>query len=283
MKIVGANLGEQEVTYKSLSEHIFFNDERQDIVKRLEQFYLGIAEKSKRVKITPFPQENGKAIIQAGMINHRCSNSIEALTAISQYGILASEWFGIPESEREGVFCAFVDRIHYENDTDTRFRQQRARSLNRQRLKSLSNDVILFMDSMNPLMQKLLHLDYFEFERVKQQEPEKLNESYTVDEIKMFESIIEPFSYAGRDFHTNDSLPYCDWSAIPGGIPSSLINGICIKNKQYDKTYIEEVTKLFPNATIFNGELEIVYSPSKKKDEVEARKENSNGFEIEEK
>ena len=40
MKIRGANLDEKEVEYKLLSEYPFFNDERQDIVKKLEQLYL---------------------------------------------------------------------------------------------------------------------------------------------------------------------------------------------------------------------------------------------------
>ena len=37
MKIVGANLGEKEVEYKTLSEYPFFNDKRQEVVKKLEQ------------------------------------------------------------------------------------------------------------------------------------------------------------------------------------------------------------------------------------------------------
>lgn len=84
------------------------------------------------------------------------------------------------------------------------------------------------------------------------------------------DSIIEPFSPAGRDFHTKGSLPYCDWSAIPGGIPSALINGICIKNQSYENEYIEKIKSLFPNATIFNGDLEIIYAPE--------RVENQNNF-----
>lgn len=266
MKIIGANLGEKEVEYKPLSEYPFFNDKRQEVVKKLEQLYLALMEQSKKTEVRPFPQENGRAIIQPGIINHRCSNSLDALSAISQYGILASEWFGVIESEREGVFCSFVDRIHNEEDSNER-RQQRFKTLNLQRLKSISNDVVLFFDTSNPIMGKLLHLDYFEFERIKQQAPEKLYEIYSEEEIELFELIIEPFSPAGRNYHTKDTLPYCDWSAIPGGIPSALVNGICTKRNNYDKEYIEEIAKLFPNATIFNGELEVIYTPKREKNE----------------
>lgn len=266
MKINGANLGEKEVEYRHLSEYPYFKDTRQEVVKKLEQLFLRIMEESQKTEIKPFSQKDGKVIIQPGMINHRCSNSIDALRTISQFGILASEWFGVIESEREGVFCSFVDRIHDEEDSDEK-RRQRSKILNLQRIKSISNDLVLFFDDTNSIMERLLHLDYFEFEKVKQQTPEKLHELYSEEEIELFESIIEPFSPAGKNYHTKDLLPYCDWSAIPGGIPSALVNGICIKNNKYEKEYIEEITKLFPNATIFNGELEIVYEPKKEKND----------------
>ena len=34
---------------------------------------------------------------------------------------------------------------------------------------------------------------------------------------------------------------------------------------KYDKEYIEKIIELFPNATIFNGEREIIYTPKKEK------------------
>ena len=261
MKITGANLGAVEVEYKLSSEYPFFSDKRQDVVKKLEQLYLNLQEESQKNDIRPFPQNDGKVEILYGMVNHRCSNSLDSLRTLSQYGVLASEWFGQIESEREGVFCCFVDRIHEEHNSDE-VRQNRARMLNSQRLKSSGHDILLFFDDTNPVMKQLLHLDYFEYEKVKQQIPEKLTEMYSMEEIELFEQIIAPFSPCSRNFHTMNTLSYCDWSAIPGGIPSTLINGICTKNKSYDEEYIEEVAKLFPNATIFNGNLEILYTPT---------------------
>lgn len=261
MVIRGLNLGEKKVEYKPLSERKFFKSNRQAVVKKLEQLYLNILEESKETEIQQFPQKDGKAEILAGMVNHRCFSSLDSLRALSQYGILASEWFGQIESEREAVFCSFVDRIHSEEENNSR-----AEALNRQRLKSkYDHCVVLFLDSSNPIMEKLLHLDFFEYEKIKQLNPERIREMYTSEEIEIFEQIIEPFSPGGKNFHTKNILPQCDWSAIPGGIPAALVNGICTKTKVYSKEEIEKITKLFPNATIFNGELEIIYTPIKEK------------------
>lgn len=262
MKIRGANLGEKDVEYKLLSEYPFFSDERQEIVMKLEQLFLGYQEECKKTQVKPFPQNDDKVEIFPGMVTHSCSNSLESLNTLSQYGVLASEWFGQIESEREGVFCSFIDRVHKQDNSDMK-KSDRARVLNLKRLKSMSRNIILFFDDTNPVMKQLLHLDYFEYEKVKQQTPDKLTEIYTSDEIELFEHIIEPLSPGGRNFHTNDMLPYSDWSAIPGGIPSALVNGICTKSFKYDKEYIEEMARLFPNATIFNDELEILHSPLK--------------------
>ena len=59
-----------------------------------------------------------------------------------------------------------MDRIHDENDMD-KGKQAIAQRLNLQRLKSSSADVIMFFDDTNPLMQRILHLDYFEYEKIK--------------------------------------------------------------------------------------------------------------------
>lgn len=269
MRIEGLNLGSKEVKYKLLSQWPFFKGKRQEIVEKLEQLYLSFFEECKNTEIQPFPQRDGKAEVLPGMLNHRCSASLDTLKYISEYGILASEWFGQIESEREGVFCSFVDRIHSEEEHN-----RRAEILNKQRLKSkYDHCVILFLDSTNPIMEKLLHLDFFEYVKIKQLNPEQISKMYTSEEIEIFERIIEPFSPGGRDFHTKNLLPQCDWSAIPGGIPSALINGICTKTKIYSKEEIEEIAKLFPNATIFNGELEIIHTPNKEKNVQELGKE----------
>ena len=267
MILRGGNSAETEVEYRLLSEYPFFsNKRRQADVKKLEQLYLKFREESKKTNIKPFPQKDGKVEILPGMINHKCSNSLESLQGISQYGILASEWFGKIESEKEGIFCAFVDRIHQENVPDNPRKQQQAKTNNSRNLKPETPDprVLLFFDNTNPILEQLLHLDYFEYEKVKQLTPEKITEIYSQEEIELFDQIIEPFSPASKNFHINWAVPFCDWSAIPGGIPSELVNGICTRGENYDKEYIETVANLFPNATIFNGDLEILHTPKRK-------------------
>ncbi len=266
MIIEGCNLGKEEVEYKNLSDWLYFDDERQELVKKIEQLYFNILNESKCTKVARISQEDNHIVLNSGMLNHRCSNSIDSLRNISKYGILASEWFGLPESEQEGTFCAFIDRIHDEVTPADPMGSSRGAILNKQRLNATkSRHVLLFLDESNPAMQKLLHWDFFEYEKIKTECPEKLSTIYTPEEIEIFDEIIEPFSPGGKDFHKEGGmLPYRDWSAIPGGIPSTLVNGICIKTlPEYDKEYIGELLKLFPNATIFNGELEVIYTPIK--------------------
>lgn len=265
MKIEGANLGTIEAEYKLLSEGEYYTDKRQEILKRLESMYLDIVEQSKRIQVQSLPQEEGKVKLLPGMLNHKCTNSIESLRTISEYGILASEWFGELESEGEAAFCAFLSRVHEENDSKkTPMNNRMAQTENMRRL-NVGSDLVLFFDSNNPIMQKLLHLDFFEYERIKQEESDKIKSIYTDEEVQLFDELIEPESPAGRDFHLKNRIPVCDWSAIPGGIPSALVNGICTKGIEYEAEYIQELAQLFPNATIFNNNLEIIYMPKKEK------------------
>ena len=57
------------------------------------------------------------------------------------------------------------------------------------------------------------------------------------------------------------------YEEIPCGIPSRLVNGLCIKKNDYSEEELEELSSLFPNATIFNNNLEIVHERKKDKEE----------------
>ena len=48
------------------------------------------------------------------------------------------------------------------------------------------------------------------------------------------------------------------WSAIPGGIPSFLVNGICVKNNNYSENELDEISTLFPNAVIFDASKKVL-------------------------
>ena len=258
MRLIGANLGVEEGNYALLSSRAKPNTPLFNILHYLEKMYFELVEQSKTTTVNEFPTKDDRVILIPGMTNHRCSKEIDVLRGISEYGVLASEWFGHLESEMEGRFCTFVDRIKpetYPNAENENFR----------RLNDRAETVILFFDDENEIMKKLIHLDYFEYQKIKKTTTNKLQEIYSKEEMQLLGGVIEEFSHAGKDFHDREDRLYYYWSAIPGGIPPLLINGICIKNNEYTDEYIDELSKLFPNATIFGGNLKVIYKPTKRK------------------
>lgn len=258
MIINGANLGKVEVNYNRLSNYSWSeNKDIKKLILYLENLYYEISKKEKDFEISQFPiDNNGKVLIEPGMLNHSCSGDIEILKNISKYGILASEWFGVLESEREGCFCTFLSRM--KND-DYKYKGSLAED-NYSRL-NIGKNVLLFLDAKNPIMQYLLHLDYFEYENIKKNNNESIRNKYSDEEIELFDKLIEPISPAGTDMRKDYDFKFNYWSAIPGGIPSFLINGICIKKIEYSEDQLDELNELFPNATIFKNNLDIVRYP----------------------
>ena len=269
MIIQGANLGRVEAEYKKLSDYDWTNNPKlTEIIKKLELIYLSIEENLKTQTINPMDVDNdGNVIIPMHAINHRCSNSLESLKEISKHGLLASEWFGVLESENEGCFCTFVSRMKgdsYPHHGDLA-------EDDRSRL-NIGANVILFFDDKNPLMQYLVHLDYFEFEHQKQKNPNYIS-LYTSDELKILEELIEPLSPAGRDMRKSYDSKTNYWSAIPGGIPAKLINGICVKNNNYSEDELDEISTMFPNAIIFDSSKKILRYPF-----ISQKKTDDSGF-----
>lgn len=260
LEIKGANLGAKEVEFNNLTNFQWTEDERlQKTIKYLENMYYSVLQKKDIYPVQPIPTDDtNKVIIKPGMINHRCSNDFETIRFISEYGVLASEWFGILESEREACFCTFVSRTKNEGYP---YKGDLAED-DYSRLNIGKNNIILFFDESNPIMQYLLHLDYFEYEKIKKENEVELQTLYTEEELDLFDRLIEPLSPAGKDMRKNYEFKTNYWSAIPGGIPSYLINGVCIKNNELSKEEITELSKLFPDATIFKGNLDIVHSPN---------------------
>lgn len=264
MIINGANLGKQEVEYQSLTSFDDLPLESKEEISFVEQLYKNISSRSEDFSINEFPITNdGKVDIKPGMVNHGCSGNLEALANISKYGVLASEWFGILESECEGRFCVFVSRTKNE---DYPFTGTLAED-NYTRL-NIGKNVLLFFDEQNPIFQYLLHLDYFEYESIKEKNKEQIEQIYTKEEINMFDNLIEPLSPGGKGMRKNYDFKTNYWSAIPGGIPSFLVNGICIKNNEYTDEQLDRISMLFPQATIFKGDLDIVrYSNNHSKED----------------
>ncbi len=260
MIIRGANIEEKKVKYKKLSDYDWANNTKLiENIKKLELLYLSIEEQLKEQIINPMDIEDDAVVIPQNALNHRCSNSIESLQGISNYGLLASEWFGELESEREGCFCTFISRM---KGNDYPYHGDLAED-DQSRL-NIGKNVILFFDEKNPLMQYLLHLDYFEFEHQKQINPNYVS-LYTSDELQILEELIEPLSPAGKNMRKSYNFKTNYWSAIPGGIPSKLVNGICVKNNNYSESELDIISNLFPQAVIFDSRKKVLRYPLESK------------------
>ena len=252
MIIWGANIKPTEVNFANLSEKKWFNDEEKNrLVKYVEDTYYNL--ESQVGEVNEFPRDGDHVLLLPGMLNHRCAPFFENLESLSTHGVLASEWFGVLESELEGRFCVFLSRTKGEGYP---YKGDLAED-NRSRL-NIGKDILLFFDDQNPVMKKLLHLDYFEYEGIKNNDPSKIPEIYTSDEIELFDKLIEPLSPYGTDMRVDHDGIHNYWSAIVGGIPSSLVNGVCIKTNNFSDEENKKLSALFPNATIFNNNLEIV-------------------------
>ena len=253
MIISGANLEPTETEFTNLSGWDWTSDEKKRrLIKYIEDTYYNLESQVGEVK--EFPHDgNDRVLIVPGMLNHRCCYEFENLESLSTHGVLASEWFGILESEFEGRFCVFISRMKDDNDP---YKGDLAED-NRSRL-NIGRDVLLFFDEQNPVMKKLLHLDYFEYEGIKNSDPSKIPEIYTSEEIELFDGLIEPLSPAGTMMRSDYDSKFNYWSAIVGGVPSSLVNGVCIKTNNFSDEENKKLSDLFPNATIFNNNLEIV-------------------------
>lgn len=265
MIIKGANLGSAEGEFKDLSKHdLVDSDYLKDKVRMLERLYYNLYEKAKDSDVASMSIDaDNQVVIKPYTVNHRCSSDLNNLKLISEYGVLASEWFGLLDSEREGCFCTFVSRMKNNNYA---FKGELAED-NYSRL-NVGSGVVLFFDDTNPIMQYLLHLDYFEFEHIKETSPQILNQIYTKEEIDLLENLIEPLSPAGKGMRYQYDFKTNYWSAIPGGIPPFLINGICIKKTNYSDEELDELSRLYHNAVIFNNEKKVVRYPYKLDNEV---------------
>lgn len=254
MKIIGANLGSVDCELKRLTDYDLTDDtKRVELIKKIENFYLSLSALSNTYVNPMKKDEDNKIVIEKGLVNHRCSSNISNLRTISNYGVLASEWFGILESENEGCFCAFVSRM---KGTSYKLRGDLCED-DYSRL-NIGDNVLLFFDSENEVMKNLLRLDYFEYEDIKKKNPDNLSEIYSQEEIEIFDELIEKLSPSGTNMRCDFDNKTNYWSAVIGGIPSFLVNGVCIKNNNYTDSELDEIRNLFPNACIFDSKRTIL-------------------------
>ena len=263
--IEGRNLGSVEkVSFDLLTKRFGSNEETIRALEYLQNQYFSFYEElsSSNSIITPIVTEDGLVKIEPGTPFHRCIPKLSTLKNISIGGLLASEWFGIPESELEGAFCSFINTIIGENDKTilNSYVQNKLAST------SMYGDCVLYFDSNNPVMQKLLQMDFFKYAKSKNDNPNEYKNEYSPELVDLFEKVIYPLSPAGIDMHEIEGGRTYYWRAIPGGIPPQLINGICINSKQH-KDLLENISiisSLFPNATIFDETKKVLVYPQER-------------------
>ena len=242
--IEGRNLGRQDnVRFNHLYMMDGFTPEQREAAVNFEERFQVMWDKAEESSVNPLVTE--KWIIPEGTISHNCIFNMDQLRSISQSGVLATEWFGIPESELEGRCCAFVDEslstrclISPTRVTPTVYR----------------TGAVIYFDKDNELMQDLLSVDFFEY-MARKGRGEDLS-SYPPVIREFYDQVVEPYSPAGKKMHDRPGSRTYSWRAIPGGIPAKLINGISIHSSVATPEVVAELNQLFPNATIYNEIME---------------------------
>ena len=248
--------------FDSLVKHFAFEGKKKEALISLERLYSHFYTSLENDQdISRIKEENDKVVFDENSYFHITPMSLKNLISISEIGLVASEWFGQLEKEKEACFCTFLNRFNSLEENE----MTNNRDAYYKYLMYITSDthVWLFFDKRNYYMNELLKLDFFEYQRIRKTKKDKLTSSYPKEIIDIYENLILPLSPSSSDFHDNFSRTYF-WSAIPGGIPPMLINGICIGDDSKLYQELDTIEYLFPNATIFDGKRNILgYGKSK--------------------
>ncbi len=240
------------VEQKKQNGELLLTEKHKKLLEFIENLYFSSLEEEITVK--QMDVENGKVIIPQDHICHQWNLSsleqvespleqveyyLKQFKSYADLGIIATEWFGILESQSEARFCVFVKgdlqkTASFEGDFS-------------------STAILFFIDNTNPLWERLVSLDFFEYVHIKQQSPEKISSLYPKEIIELYEEILLPLSPGAEATHDYPNSQCYSWRAIPGGIPPQLINGIQIgsENKLLIQQ-IEKIQEMFPQAIIFD-------------------------------
>lgn len=246
--INGRNLEySQDLNFNHLYMMEGLTPEQREYVVNFQNRFEMLYDMADSTTTTPLVIENGQ--IPNGTLVHRCYLSVDRLRSISQSGIMASEWFGIEESEREAPFCTFLtEKMDFEHPMHAKIHDA----------SFIPNpgEICLYFDSSNELMQDLLSVDYFEYS-AKKLRGEDLSE-YPPVIREFYDNVIDAKSCKfGKNMHMNPSFRNA-WRAIPGGIPAKLVNGIGIHSSKATPELLDELGQLFPYATIYNEKFEVL-------------------------
>ena len=113
----GRNLGVSDtVSFDLITNHFQCDDETKKVIEFYEKAYFDIYEKlhNGEIEVNSLNVEDGLVNIKPGEVFHVMPSNFENLKNISVAGLVASEWFGLLESEAEAYFCAFVDQLQEE-------------------------------------------------------------------------------------------------------------------------------------------------------------------------
>ncbi len=259
ISISGMNLDSVDnCHFDSLSEQIKPKSGKELLaIKNLEAFYFNLFStiEDSDFSIPRIDESYDKVVLDENSYFHILPANMEVLKSISMAGLVASEWFGQLEKEKEACFCTFLNRFN--SLEENKMTNNRNAYYNYLMYVTSDTHVWLFFDKRNYYMNELLKLDFFEYQKIRKTKKDKLTSSYPKEIIDIYENLILPLSPSSSDFHDKFSRTYF-WSAIPGGIPPMLINGICIGDDSKLYQELDTIKVLFPNATIFDGKRNIL-------------------------
>ena len=276
--VIGNNLGDVEnVSFDFISRHFHFDERQKAIVENWERAYINMYDTlaSGRYPTEKMSTEDGKVVIEQGSPFHRMPARLDSLRYISLGGLVASEWYGISESQGEAPYCTFLDRLQEELprypdnydqlsfDERNSYLQKYGISVRNHRSAFADNprEITFYFDDKNPCMKKLMSFDYFEYLKIRKESPEKIGEMYPKELVEFYELVIgaSDKKFSAR-FHDDNQYETKSWMAIPLGIPPMLVNGICINSKASEDIleHLDEIVEMFPNATIFNENKEVM-------------------------
>ena len=250
------------------------SEKQLNAIINFENFFEKILETAEKQEVSPMKIKGNKVVLYPGQIDHTCRSYPSMLIGIAKCGVFASEWFGEMESEGEGTMCAFASKSlpATGNEKIDAIRQ----------VKPVGKTVCrIYFDEKNPLVQQLISYDFFEYQKYK-----KMYDAGSITKIEfdskfpnvireLYETYVEPNSPTSKNFHDKENNETYSWIAIPGGLPAQLINGLCINNE--NKKIMENLNKLqamFPNATIFDQDNNVLRLPIPKKEQRNRDKTN---------
>lgn len=278
VNIGGGNLGGvYNASFGLMSEKMADNiktDKQMHAVKNFEKFFERILEAAEEQEVSPMQVEDGKVVLYPGQIDHTCHSYPSMLKGIASCGVFASEWFGERESENEGNMCAFAAKsLPMTGDEKTDAKRV---------VKPVGKTICrLYFDEKNPIIQKLVSYDFFEYQRLKNMyeagsiTKEEFDSKFPDVVREFYEDYVEPNSQTSKTFHEDEKSDTYSWIAVPGGLPAQLINGISINNT--NKKIMENLDKLhemFPNATIFDQDYNVLRLPIPKNEQKARKKPN---------